>query len=606
MELDRRQFMIVGSALAGGALASGCAGPLRVPAALLTGGGAAAERAAGTPAPEAGPVRRYELTAQWIETELDGTPVRLRTYNGQAPGPTLEVKQGETLRILLRNELTPYDSSAWTGDHNVPHHLDHTNLHVHGMEVIPHLFQPLGTGDPLAEMIEIRPGHELEYTFEIPADHPPGLYWYHPHYHGATAVQAVSGMAGAIIVRGPIDEVPEIAAAKDFLLMVNDIGLFPSEDDPDVYTYEPVQNSIWDTLSSQVLLWNAEKGQMEPAPQLNGGFTTGDYKLRYFLANGQPFFKEEHNFTPTTNSYTPPASCPAITSNQQDPLATQLAVPRFTVQPGEVVRFRVLNANSDDLMPIVVEGHELHLLALDGTNFEAPRLIEAKSITGALGGEQLLLAPANRAEFLLQAGAPGVYKIVQLEQCAQFLRSVSRTIAEIEVTGDPIDPPMGIPSTLPTPSRYYPLIAPEEIVRRRNIVFSMSFPGVLNPIVGLDFMVNNAGYDELAVPIVVQLGTAEEWTLQVPDAHHGGTEGHPFHIHVNSFEVISINGTAQPPGTLMDTIWVPEGGEVVIRQRFQQWSGKTVLHCHILPHEDTGMMQNVLILPQAGDMENHS
>jgi FtsP/CotA-like multicopper oxidase with cupredoxin domain len=247
-------------------------------------------------------------------------------------------------------------------------------------------------------------------------------------------------------------------------------------------------------------------------------------------------------------------------------------------------------------MPIVVEGHDLYLLALDGVNFEAPRQIAARPITGMLSGEQLLLAPANRAEFLLQAGAPGVYKIVQLEQCAQFLRSVSRTLAEIEVTGDPIDPPMSIPTALPLPTRNYPLITSAEIVRRRNIVFSMSFPGVLNPIVGLDFMVNNAGYDELAVPIVAQLGTAEEWSLQVPDAHHGGSEGHPFHIHVNSFEVISINGTAQPPGTLMDTIWIPAGGEVVIRQRFQQWSGKTVLHCHILPHEDTGMMQNVLIV----------
>jgi FtsP/CotA-like multicopper oxidase with cupredoxin domain len=591
MQLDRRQFLIA-AGVAGSALAGGCAGPLGLPAALTAGQAAAAAQ----PAPAAsGPERRYELTAQWRETTLDGTPVRLRTYNGEAPGPTLEVLPGETLRILLRNELTPYDSSAWTGDHNVPHHLDHTNLHVHGMEVIPHLFQPLGTGDPLAEMIEIHPGHELEYTFHIPDDHPPGLYWYHPHFHGATAVQAVSGMAGAIVVRGPIDEVPEIAAAREILLVVNDIGLFPSEDDPSVYNYEPVQNSIWDTLGSQVLLWNAETGQMEPAPHLQGGFSTGDYKLRYFLINGQPFFKEEHNFTPTPANYTPPATCPAITSNQQDPIATQLPVPRFTLQPREVVRFRLLNANSDDLMPLVVEGHDLYLLALDGVNFEAPRQIAAKSIGGALGGEQLLLAPANRAEFLLQAGAPGVYKIVQLEQCAQFLRSVSRTLAEIEVAGEPIDPPMALPTTLPIPSRNYPLITAEEIVRRRNIVFSMSFPGVLNPIVGLDFMVNNMAYDELAVPIVVQVGTAEEWNLQVPDAHHGGTEGHPFHIHVNSFEVISINGVAQPPGTLMDTIWVPAGGEVVIRQRFQQWTGKTVFHCHILPHEDTGMMQNVLI-----------
>ena len=360
-----------------------------------------------------------------------------------------------------------------------------------------------------------------------------------------------------------------------------------------------MQNSIWDTRGSQVLLRDADKGHMEPAPHLQGGFSTGAYKLRYFMINGQPFFKEEHNFMPTTSSYTPPASCPGITSNQQDPIATQLPVTRFTLQPGEVVRFRLLNANSDDLMPLVVEGHDLHLLALDGVNFEAPRQIPSKPINGTLGGEQLLLAPANRAEFLLQAGEPGVYKIVQLEQCVQFLRSASRVIAEIEVAGEPIDPPMALPVALPIPSRNYPLITDDEIVRRRNIVFSMSFPGVLNPVVGLDFMINNMGYDELAVPVVAQLDTAEEWYLQVPDSHHGGSEGHPFHIHVNSFEVVSINGVAQPPGTLMDTVWVPAGGTVVIRMRFQQWTGKTVFHCHILPHEDTGMMQNILIVDRA-------
>ena len=56
-----------------------------------------------------------------------------------------------------------------------------------------------------------------------------------------------------------------------------------------------------------------------------------------------------------------------------------------------------------------------------------------------------------------------------------------------------------------------------------------------------------------------------------------------------------LGGQAQPPGTIQDTIWIPAGSEVVIRMRFQQWTGKAVFHCHILPHEDTGMMQNFLI-----------
>ena len=108
-------------------------------------------------------------------------------------------------------------------------------------------------------------------------------------------------------------------------------------------------------------------------------------------------------------------------------------------------------------------------------------------------------------------------------------------------------------------------------------------------------MINNALYDERSVQAVVDRNSIEEWHLSIPDANHGGTEGHPFHVHVNSFEVISIKGEKQPPGTIQDTIWIEANSEVVIRMKFRQWAGKSVYHCHILPHEDTGMMQNFLI-----------
>jgi FtsP/CotA-like multicopper oxidase with cupredoxin domain len=130
------------------------------------------------------------------------------------------------------------------------------------------------------------------------------------------------------------------------------------------------------------------------------------------------------------------------------------------------------------------------------------------------------------------------------------------------------------------------------------VQFSGIFPGVLNPVVGIDFLINNTQYQETAVPTVVNVGDAEEWQLVVQGPHHGGTEGHPFHIHVNSFEVISIGGKPVAPGTIQDTVWVAEKSTVVIRIRFKQWTGKSVYHCHILPHEDTGMMQNFLILPK--------
>ena len=512
-----------------------------------------------------------------------GDKVRLRAFNGQIPGPILYTAPGERLSVTVQNDLPLYDSGAWTGDHNVPHMLDATNLHLHGLEIKPHLFTPLGTSDPLAPMVAIRPRGALTYIFDLPDDHPSGLFWYHPHHHGSTVVQAVTGMAGAVVVRGPIDEVPEIKAAREEFLVVQDIGLFRSETLPDTYEYLPQQNSVWNTFTSKIQIWDSQARKMVDAPNLKGGFTTGDYSLRYFLVNGKPVFKEVHN----------PDNPPA-------PVGTQLPVNKIKMRPGQVVRFRMLNANSDDLMPVAVEGHDMVLIALDGVNFTQPRTIPAPPATGASTG-QVQLAPANRAEFLLKgASRPGIYRILQLRQSAQFLQSEPRVLAEIEITGTPMD--MALPDSLPTPSRHYPLIKPEEVTRRRQVIFSGTAPDgtYMNEIIGLDFMLNGQLYDERAIAATVNVGEVEEWKLVVPDSNHGGTEGHPFHIHVNSFEVISVNGKPQPMGTIQDTVWVAKNSEVIIRMRFREWQGKAVYHCHILPHEDTGMMQNFLIAEPDG------
>jgi suppressor of ftsI len=552
---------------------------------ILTGSAAVAlgmiarPAASGDP-PAAGSADWIELETAIKETTLDGHRVRLRAYNGQIPGPTMTVVPGQTLRIRLKNKLPPYDSSQWGGNHNVPHGLDETNLHVHGLDVLPHIFEPLGTSDPLAPQIVIGPGEQKDYVFEIPKDHPPGLNFYHPHKHGATAVQLVSGLAGAIIVRGAIDEVPEIKAAREIPLVVQDIGLFPSENDPDLWTYEPVQNAMWQTFGGFVTI----KGERT---NLRGGFTTGDYRLRYYLLNGEPFFKETHNDKP---------------DEAQKPVGTQLPVQRFQLAPGEVVHFRMLNGSSDNLMPMVVDGHDVHQIAMDGTNFPAVRTIPARSAGDA--SEQFFLASANRSDFLVKASAtPGIYRIRQLAQNQQFLESAEKIVAEIEVKGPAKDMPL--PNKLPMPARAYPLIKPEEIKQVRVIEFTGNTPGFINTVVGADYLINNAIYAEQEVPVVVNLNDAEEWHLVVGASHHGGNEGHPFHIHVNAFEVISIGGVLQPPGTIQDTVWVPTGKTVIVRMKFKQWTGKSVFHCHITPHEDVGMMQNFLILDPAQVAHKH-
>ena len=515
------------------------------------------------------------LTVGWMTMDLDGKKVKLRAYNGQVPGPLIKSKGGVTLKIRVKNELTPYDSKDWGGNMNVPHMLDHTNLHLHGLDIAPHIFEPLGTSEVTAPMISIGPGEYKDYPFVIPSDQSPGLNWYHPHAHGSTAVQAVSGMAGGLIIEGAIDEVPEIKAAADHVLVLQDIGLFETNEPHADYTesYEPKQNAIWQTFAKDPSQSVTIDGKPTVPPQ-KCGFTTGDYHLRYYLVNGSPYFKEEHDFNSPTA-----------------PTPMQLSTPVIKMRPGEVARLRILNGCSDLMMPIQVENHTMYLIAMDGNNFDYPYAREYVS-----NASQVILGPANRAEFLVKASStPGKYNILQLEQCAQFLAAVQKTIAVIQVEGEPMN--MGIPRSLPPITRDPP-IREDEIARKRRFVFSGLFPGVQNPVVGIDFRINNQLYDEFAVPTTVYLDTCEEWTIEVPEAARGGTEGHPFHIHVNDFEIISVAGIQPPHPLIQDTIWVAQDTATVIRMRFKQWTGKSVFHCHILPHEDTGMMQNFLILPQ--------
>lgn len=155
-------------------------------------------------------------------------------------GPTMRVKPGQSLWIKFNNNMSspdigPRDPTAndyWTmlgnpgesikyqkygkpvadpslmdvDDPNIPGHFDATNLHVHGLDVEVHMFDPVGTHDPDAPHIKIQPGECYCYKFNIPDHHPSGMYWYHPHLHGSTAVQMWGGLFGLLYVDGPLEE----------------------------------------------------------------------------------------------------------------------------------------------------------------------------------------------------------------------------------------------------------------------------------------------------------------------------------------------------------------------------------------------------------------
>jgi FtsP/CotA-like multicopper oxidase with cupredoxin domain len=110
--------------------------------------------------------------------------------------PQIEVTPGDTIRITLRNKLDPNDPSC-TGNEPMDslQCFNTTNLHSHGLWVSP-------TGNSDNVLLSIEPGVDFQYEYNIPADHPAGTFWYHPHRHGSTGLQVASGMVGAIIIKG--------------------------------------------------------------------------------------------------------------------------------------------------------------------------------------------------------------------------------------------------------------------------------------------------------------------------------------------------------------------------------------------------------------------
>jgi len=512
----------------------------------------------GTPGLPTG-LNSYTVTAQYATHSFAGKTVRSRTYDGTIPGPTLYVAPGQPFNVTVVNNLTPdvpATPAPGIDPTNNPHLFNTTNLHVHGVQVVPHLFEPVGTHDPTASMVAIAAGQSKTYNFMVPPDQPSGLYWYHPHHHGSTDVEVSGGMAGLIIVGGPIDQVPEIAAARDIPIALQTLQL------------------NFDATANQ---YNTEYLAYQPPNPANlaaGGYSArSNYMMQ--LVNGQLV-----NLLTFSNP----------TPGHPNDFTTQpFAPPALTMAPGEVVRLRILNGSNSLNLPIALPGFEVYVIGHDGVNLLAPQLLDqsnpANNVFATTGHrvELLVRAPQTTGTYHLQAQAvpmpgPGGHAWPVI------------TMMAITVAGPPVT--MGIPTVLPTPTREYPLIPDGDVIGQRTVFFQSNPSAAI--LFGDAMLVNGAIYSENTVPPQydnMKTGTAEEWTISTDMP-----EGHPFHLHTNSFEVRSIGGVPQVPPQICDTVWIPPNNvPVVIRVRYKEWTGKDLFHCHKLTHEDQGMMANTML-----------
>ena len=493
---------------------------------------AAAEAPPSAAAPSGREVR-VELVVKYADNVIGKDKVHLRSYNGGLVGPTMRVRPGDTLNVHLANQLPPNPATIANvqaavaemarevgrpmppgTSTNVPHDFNTTNLHTHGLHV-----SPAGNSDNV--LLAIGPGESFDYEIKIPPDHPPGTFWYHPHVHGSTSMQVGSGMEGALIVEGDIDRVPAIAAAKEQILVFQQIA-YATSDGP-----------------------GEKKGTVE--------------------SFNRPFLSNQW------------------AKGQNSTLISGQLMPVFEMQPGEVQRFRLIDAGVEETVSFKIIGPDKkavpqHLIAMDGIT------------TGKIEAmDQTVLYPGYRADVLIKApDKEGDYAIIDEESPGDTaLRSLNsearKPLGTLRVKG--ARKSMELPTVAElAPLAPYKSIADAEVTGKQEVHFGV----VTGKPTSYPFAVNGEGFDPGAAPRKLRLGGVDDWKVS------SETIGpHIFHIHINPFEVIEPDGRRY----WKDTLFVKSGATVKLRTRYVRYVGRFVLHCHILPHEDLGMMQQVEVVP---------
>jgi FtsP/CotA-like multicopper oxidase with cupredoxin domain len=439
---------------------------------------------------------------QYAYKDIGGYRLYVRTYEGTVPGPTLLLKPGDVLRIKLVNDMPP-NRDPTPIDHSLPHQFNNTNFHSHGLHV-----SPSGISDNVMRIME--PGQSYDIEIAIPSDHIPGTNWYHPHAHGSADVQLASGAVGALIIGGDFSDVPEIATAKERLLVLTE--------------------AVFDSF-----------GMVE-----DFGTLFPETAARFIAVNG-------------------------------------VREPTITMRPGEVQRWRILHAGWQDDIFMELEGHALNAIARDGVplsrmGLSVPRRPEQPTDYP----NAMLMVPGQRIDVLVQAGTPGSY-MFRAVPYNQGYDSPTGPIAHLVVEGDPLA--MNLPTKLPaSPEK---IVGDEEITGTRVLTFSVTSPGTLEW-QKFKFLIDGKTFDPDRVDQRVRLGAVEEWTVI-----NENTDDHVFHIHTNDMLLTKINGDLLAEPVWLDTAILPHNGSITFRSRFLDFTGKYMLHCHMMNHEDLGMMQVV-------------
>jgi len=495
-------------------------------------------------------------------------------YGDGSQSPTLRLSPGDLLILHLKNGLTDPEHPPAVADHNHSHlkpqknsdpctsasmTLTSTNLHFHGLTVpsICHQDDVLKTS--------IQPNDPpFEYRFRIPQNEPPGLYWYHPHIHGFSKAQVLGGASGALIVEGIERANREVAGLPERVFVIRDQDLLNPKAPPS--KSEPVVPKMLIDRDGDSA--NTGTGFGTPAKDLS------------------------INFVPVPYPDYPTAV--------------------IKMKPSERQLWRVLNASAITYLNLAVlfkrAPQQLGIVAIDGVpineNGNAENSIEWRDHIG--------VPPGARVEFIVSGpplGVTGLFVTRTVDTGSGGENDPNRALSTIVAAPDAPEPRSILnakPEALPPPA--LPWLGNVTPVRVRKLYFSEKLEDPKNPLSATTFYLTVEGQTPAAFDpnsaepnIIVKQGDVEDWIIE-----NRSNELHDFHIHQLHFMLVDWSGVPVNEPYLRDTVNVPfyvdkmlQYPSVRLRMDFRDPNtiGTFVYHCHLLEHEDGGMMGLIRVEP---------
>jgi FtsP/CotA-like multicopper oxidase with cupredoxin domain len=505
-------------------------------------------------------VLNVEFTYQTTTDEF-GRGLWCLTTPAGLQDPTLYLNPGDTLNITVTNNtpaspLGEVFNPPNCGDTQVEETADNIgsalNIHFHGTNTTPQC-----GGDNVVKTI-INSGATFKYSVQIPSNEPPGLYWYHPHIHGIAERDIQGGASGVIVVEGIQNVQPAVSGLQQRVLVVRDLPTI--------------------------------QGLAESGPPVNSNVETPnlDLSLNYIPENATT------NTTTGVTTFTPAV---------------------LDMAPGEKQFWRICNCSSDTILNLELlfngKPQTFQVVAIDGVPVNSQ---DGTQPGATISTTSYVVPPAARVEIV--ATAP-----TSSSTTAQLVTTYvntgpngdedpTRALFTIHVTSaaDPnsslADASVPVSTGVTTTQQLFGGLSSAAVEATHNLNFQELSDGSAFYI-NIDtqpYPVNTPFNPNNPPAIMIQQGSVQEWIIA-----NEAMENHEFHEHQIHVQVLSQNnfqahGTQPAPainGQFLDMVQVPfwNGNtstpfpSVSMLMDFRGMDiGDFVFHCHILGHEDLGMM----------------